>query len=266
MALPEGFVEMIEGYRFPQFSGLADTLANTAPEVSVRINRAKFTGALPVADQVAWWSSGFYFPERGSFTFDPRLHQGLYYVQDAASMFIAHIARFLAGGKPVKWLDACAAPGGKTTAVIDALPEGSVVVANEFVHTRADILRENLAKWGYPDVRVTNADTKIFRKYKGLFDVVAADVPCSGEGMMRKDPEAVAQWSGALVESCAGRQREIVANLWESLAPGGYFVYSTCTFNRVENEEMVQWIVDEYDAETVDISVDESWGIAPGID
>ena len=257
---------MIEGYRFPQFSGLADTLANTAPEVSVRINWAKFTGALPVADQVAWWSSGFYFPERGSFTFDPRLHQGLYYVQDAASMFIAHIARFLAGGKPVKWLDACAAPGGKTTAVIDALPEGSVVVANEFVHTRADILRENLAKWGYPDVRVTNADTKIFRKYKGLFDVVAADVPCSGEGMMRKDPEAVAQWSGALVESCAGRQREIVANLWESLAPGGYFVYSTCTFNRVENEEMVQWIVDEYDAEPVDISVDESWGIAPGID
>ncbi|MDE5744715.1 MAG: hypothetical protein K2H84_03520 [Paramuribaculum sp.] len=266
MALSQGFVDMIEGYRFPQFSGLADTLANTAPEVSVRINRAKFTGVLPAADQVAWWDSGFYFPERGSFTFDPRLHQGMYYVQDAASMFIAHIARTLAGGKPVRWLDACAAPGGKTTAVIDALPESSVVVANEFVHTRADILRENLAKWGYSDVKVTNADTGIFRKYKGLFDVVAADVPCSGEGMMRKDSEAVAQWSSGLVESCAARQREIVANLWVALAPGGYFVYSTCTFNRIENEELVQWIVDEYDAEPVDIPVDEAWGIAPGID
>ncbi|MDE6265513.1 MAG: rRNA cytosine-C5-methyltransferase, partial [Paramuribaculum sp.] len=265
MALPQEFVDMIEGYRFPPFSGLADTLQATAPEVSVRLNPEKNTVFPSAASPVAWWQGGFYLPERGSFTFDPQLHQGRYYVQDAASMFIAHIARVLAGGEPVRWLDACAAPGGKTTAVLDALPQGSVVVANEFVRTRADILRENLAKWGKPDVKVTNADTKIFRKYSGLFHVVAADVPCSGEGMMRKDPEAVAQWSPGLVESCARRQREIVENLWTALAPGGYFVYSTCTFNRTENEEMVQWMIDEFGAIPVDIPVEQSWGISPGI-
>lgn len=266
MALPQEFVDMIEGYSFAPFSSLADTLQATAPEVSVRLNPAKNTAFPSAAVPVAWWQGGFYLPERGAFTFDPSLHQGVYYVQDAASMFMARVARVLAGGEPVRWLDACAAPGGKTTAVLDALPQGSVVVANEFVRTRADILRENLAKWGKPDVKVTNADTKIFRKYPGLFHIVAADVPCSGEGMMRKDPEAVAQWSPGLVESCARRQREIVENLWTALAPGGYFVYSTCTFNRTENEELVQWMMDEFSAVPVEIPVEQSWGISPGID
>ncbi|MDE6461118.1 MAG: RsmB/NOP family class I SAM-dependent RNA methyltransferase, partial [Paramuribaculum sp.] len=266
MALPQGFVEMIEGFSFPPFSNLAETLAGTAPEVSVRFNRAKYSAVPPLTDKVPWWRGGFYLHSRGAFTFDPALHQGIYYVQDAASMFIARVAEFLADGQPVKWLDACAAPGGKTTAVIDALPEGSVVVANEFVRNRAEILRENLAKWGTPNVKVTDGDTKFFRQYKSLFDIIAADVPCSGEGMMRKDAEAVAQWSPALVESCAKRQREIIANLWSALKPQGYFVYSTCTFNRTENEDMVQWIMDEYGAEPVEIPVEASWGISPGID
>ena len=265
MALPQGFVQMIEGLAFPPFSNLAQTLAQTAPEVSVRFNRAKHTAVPPLADMVPWWSGGFYLPQRGAFTFDPALHQGIYYVQDAASMFIAKVAETLATGQPVKWLDACAAPGGKTTAVIDALPVGSVVVANEFVHNRAVILRENLAKWGTPEVKVCEGDTGYFSQFKSLFDIIAADVPCSGEGMMRKDPEAVAQWSPALVESCAKRQREIISNLWSALKPGGYFVYSTCTFNRTENEDMVRWIIDEYDAEPVEIPTEASWGISPGI-
>lgn len=265
MTLPQEFVNMIEGYGFAPFSGLADTLQAAQPEVSVRLNPGKNTALPSAAVPVPWWQGGFYLPERGAFTFDPQLHQGTYYVQDAASMFIARVADVIAGGQPVRWLDACAAPGGKTTAVLDALPQGSVVVANEFVRTRADILRENLAKWGKPDVKVTNADTKIFRKYPGLFHVVAADVPCSGEGMMRKDPEAVAQWSPGLVESCARRQKEIVENVWQALMPGGYFVYSTCTFNRTENEEMVQWMMDEYGAIPVEIPVEASWGISSGI-
>lgn len=266
MTLPQSFIQEIESYGFPRFSGLADALANTAPEVSVRFNPTKNSAGLPLADMVPWWHGGLYLSDRPSFTFDPALHQGGYYVQDASSMFIAYVAEFLADGDPVRWLDACAAPGGKTTAVIDALPHGSVVVANEFVHNRADVLRENLAKWGYPDVKVTNADTKIFRKYPALFDVVAADVPCSGEGMMRKDAEAVTQWSPGLVASCAQRQKEIIENLWGAVAPGGYFVYSTCTFNRTENEEMIQWMIENYGAEPMEIPVDPQWNISQGID
>lgn len=265
MELPEGFVRMIEALGFAPFDGLAHTLATTPPEVSLRLNPAKYHGPLPPLDSVAWGEHGFYLPGRAGFTFDPRLHQGVYYVQDAASMFIGHVARKLAAGAPVRWLDACAAPGGKTTAVAAALPEGSVVVANEYVATRADILRENIAKWGNPHVGVLKGDTAGFRKYRGVFDIVAADVPCSGEGMMRKDADAVGQWSLGLVDSCAARQREIVGNLWEALRPGGYFVYSTCTFNTAENERMVDWMRAEFGAEPVDAEADPAWGICGGI-
>lgn len=265
MGLPEGFVRMIEELGFAPFDGLAHTLATTPPEVSLRLNPAKYHDPLPPLESVAWGEHGFYLPGRAGFTFDPRLHQGVYYVQDAASMFIGHVARKLAGDTPVCWLDACAAPGGKTTAVAAALPKGSVVVANEYVATRADILRENVAKWGNPHVGVLKGDTSRFRKYKGVFDIVAADVPCSGEGMMRKDAEAVGQWSPGLVESCAARQREIIANLWDALRPGGYFVYSTCTFNTVENERMVDWMRGEYGVEPVDVEADTAWGICGGV-
>ena len=162
---------------------------------------------------------------------------------------------------PVTYLDACAAPGGKTTTAIDALPEGSAVVANEYVAARAAVLRENLIKWGYGNIAVSRGDTRAFRKLKEEFDIIAADVPCSGEGMFRKDPEALAQWSPALVAECAARQREIVDNLWPALKSGGHFIYSTCTFNRDENEDIVAYIAEEYGAEIIDLPVDDSWGI-----
>ena len=167
-------------------------------------------------------------------------------------MFIAHIISQLTRGMgPLAYLDACAAPGGKTMAAIDALPEGSLVVANEFDYRRAEILRENVTKWGYPGVVVSRGDTARFRKLAGTFDIIAADVPCSGEGMMRKESEAVAQWSRGLIAECAARQREIVDNLWGALKPGGYLIYSTCTFNRDENEAIVEYLIDTYGAESV---------------
>ncbi len=158
-------------------------------------------------------------------------------------------------------LDACAAPGGKTIAAIDALPPGSMAVANEYVPGRAAILAENLAKWGSPAKMVTRGDTARFRKLPGTFDIVMADVPCSGEGMFRKDPEAVRQWTPALVEECAARQREIVANLWETLREGGIFIYSTCTFNRTENEDMLAWLLAEYpDGIHIPLDIPDGWG------
>lgn len=246
-------------------TALTEALATTDPIVSVRYNKRK--GMLPRAgaDIVPWCAMGEYLGERPQFTFDPAMHQGRYYVQDASSMFIGHAIGQLAGDKPVCYLDACAAPGGKTTAAIDALPWGSHVVANEFVPLRAAVLRENLVKWGCPYVTVTKGDTAQFRKQEERFDIISADVPCSGEGMMRKDAEAVAQWSPALVMQCAERQREIIANLWPALRPGGYFIYSTCTFNVEENEDMVRHMIEEYDAEPVKIEVPAEWGIAGAV-
>jgi len=248
--------------------GLPDELRSGNPSVAIRLNRAKAGGFdVAGADRVPWCIEGFYLDRRGAFTFDPAFHQGLYYVQDPSSMIISEVVRRLTADAsgPIAYLDACAAPGGKTTAAIDALPEGSLAVANEFVPARAAVLRDNIVKWGYPATVVTQGDTSRFRKTEGMFDIVAADVPCSGEGMMRKDDEAVAQWSPALVSRCAGLQREIVANLWPALAPGGYFIYSTCTFNRSENEENLQWMADELGAEPIDLHLPDEWMIAQGI-
>ena len=256
-------------------AGLADCLENTAPSTAVRINRRKVAeDALPTiaagGKNVAWCRSGFYLPVRPDFTHDPAMHQGVYYVQDASSMILHHVVEWLAGelertrgagGSPLRYLDGCAAPGGKTTAAIDALPEGSIVVANEFDFRRAEILKENVVKWGYPNVVVSRGDTARFRRLAGMFDIVAADVPCSGEGMMRKDETARTQWSEGLVGECAALQRQIVANLWEALRPGGYMIYSTCTFNRVENEGNVEWMVAELGAERVEVPLPPDSGI-----
>lgn len=265
MALPQEFLDEIEGYAFAPLDGIGAALL-TPPSVSVRFNSGKGWHAASGADVVPWCPAGCYLDRRPSFTFDPLLHQGCYYVQDASSMFLWHVLKQLTDSDvPVRYLDACGAPGGKTTAAIDALPEGSVVVANEYVPARAAVLRENLVKWGYPLCCVTQGDTSRFAADGAVFDIIAADVPCSGEGMMRKDEEAVRQWTPALVRQCASRQREIVDNLWRALVPGGWLIYSTCTFNRTENEAMVEYLTDTYGAESVEIDVDSSWNVAGGI-
>ncbi|MCM1076916.1 MAG: rRNA cytosine-C5-methyltransferase [Bacteroides sp.] len=266
--LPAGFLEMLSSLGL---DGLGKALSEGEPCTSVRFNALRgvtaadtdFRGAM-----VPWCSRGLYLDERPRFTADPMFHQGCYYVQEASSMFHAYIVEQLTKDmtSPIRLLDSCAAPGGKTTAAIDSLPEGSLVVANEYVPSRAAVLRENIIKWGYPSCVVTRGDTMSFRKLKDSFDIVIADVPCSGEGMMRKDEDAVAQWSQGLIRDCAMRQREIIDNLWPSLKPGGHLIYSTCTFNRSENEEMVSHIINELGGESVEIDIDSRWGIAPGID
>ncbi|MDE6384170.1 MAG: rRNA cytosine-C5-methyltransferase [Paramuribaculum sp.] len=266
MTLSADFLSKIRSYGTEAFDRLEQALHEEAP-VSVRLNPRKPVELAGATERVPWWPGGLYLAERPAFTFMPELHQGCFYVQEAASMFIARVISFLTAGiGPIAYLDACAAPGGKTTAAIDALPSGSVVVANEYVASRADILRENLAKWGVPDVCVTQGDVSRFARMGARFDIVAADVPCSGEGMMRKDPKAVEQWSPALVKECAARQHKIVDDLWPALKPGGYLIYSTCTYAREEDEEMIRYIVDTYGAEPVEIPVDPSWNILPGID
>jgi 16S rRNA C967 or C1407 C5-methylase (RsmB/RsmF family) len=222
-------------------------------------------------NKVPWCPEGFYLEGRPQFTFDPLFHAGCYYVQEAASMFVTHVLRSVTDGPSLCYtLDLCAAPGGKSTAMRSVLPEDCVLVSNEPVPTRAQILLENITKWGAKNCIVTNNYPRDFKKAKTKFDLILCDVPCSGEGMFRKDPATISEWSLQNVEKCWRLQREIVADAWECLNPGGILIYSTCTYNIKENEENVRWILDTYEAEALDIPVDPSWNITgsllPGFD
>ena len=232
------------------------------PTVSVRVNRAK-AGCPPQDvenERVPWCETGYYLSSRPSFTLDPLFHAGTYYVQEASSMFIEQAFKTM-DFQPQRMLDLCAAPGGKSTLWRSLLPDGALLVANEPIRQRAMILLENLTKWGHPDVVVTNAYPEDFAPLRGFFDVVATDVPCSGEGMFRKEEKAVEDWSLEAVDHCAARQWQIVCDIWPTLREGGYLVYSTCTFNREENEDQVDRICQELGAEVVPVSVDASWGV-----
>ena len=175
-------------------------------------------------------------------------------------MFVTHVLRQFVKA-PVAMLDLCAAPGGKSTAAISVLPAGSTLVSNEPIANRAQILLENITKWDYPECSVTNAYPRDFRKAKASFDVILCDVPCSGEGMFRKDPATISEWSLQNVEKCWRLQRDIVADAWECLNPGGLLIYSTCTFNIKENEENIRWILETYDAELMEVPTQPEWHI-----
>ena len=262
--LPETFIEQLRDLLPDEWDALAAAITTSAPSVAVRVNEARGASVPDGARRVPWCDQGFYLEDRPQFTFDTDWHAGRYYVQDASSMFIAHVIRHLID-TPVRYLDLCAAPGGKTTAAMQALPEGSLVVANEIVPPRARVLTDNVIRWGNPRCVVTSNAPAQMGRLNGFFDVIAADVPCSGEGMMRKDDEAVAQWTPTLVEQCAQRQREILADVWPALRPGGLFIYSTCTYNRQENELMADYIVGELGATPLEVPVEASWHIHPAI-
>ena len=269
MRLPEPFVENIRALLGEEESlRLCETLTQTAPPVSVRLNPWKRTAdsslsILPASpEKISWATDAFYLDERPAFTFDPLLHAGCYYVQEASSMFVEQALRqCLLGDKPVAALDLCAAPGGKSTLLRSLLPAGSLLVANEVVRSRAQVLAENLTKWGHPDVVVTNSDPADFTPLADSFDLLLTDVPCSGEGMFRKDEGAVSEWSMENVENCWKRQRRILSDIWPCLKPGGLFIYSTCTYNIKEDEENVRWIRDELGAEILPLDVPEEWGV-----
>lgn len=264
MKLPEEFIEQLRVLLPGEWEALAEAITTTEPSVAVRVNDMRGVGVPSSARRVPWCEQGFYLQDRPVFTFDTDWHAGHYYVQDASSMFIAHVIRHFIH-EPVRYLDLCAAPGGKTTAAIQALPEPSLVVANEIVPPRARVLADNVIRWGHPRCVVTSNAPAQIGKLTHFFDVIATDVPCSGEGMMRKDDEAVAQWSPALVEQCAQRQREILTDVWSALRPGGLLIYSTCTYNRQENEQMAEFIVNELGATSLEVPIESDWKIHPAI-
>ena len=243
--------------------------------VSIRLNPKKMseTGGqrFEVIDgePVAWCREGYYLKQRPNFTYDPLFHAGCYYVQEAASMFLDEVLRQLLHGgsefftlhSSLFTLDLCAAPGGKSTLLRSALPADCVLYSNEPIRNRASILLENVTKWGYENHIVTNCYPRDYRAAKMKFDLILCDVPCSGEGMFRKDEATIREWSPQNVEKCRQLQRDIVSDAWACLNEGGFLIYSTCTFNTKENEENIRWILNEYEAETVTIETKPEWNI-----
>lgn len=241
--------------RYSRFSSALES----EPVVSVRHNPAKRAAEF-CGEQVAWAADACYLDSRPLFTADPLFHAGCYYVQEASSMFLEQVFKQYVDA-PVRMLDLCAAPGGKSTHALSLLPVGSLFVANEPMPLRAGVLAENVIKWGVPAAVVTRNEPADFAPFKDFFDIMVVDAPCSGEGMFRKDARAVSMWSPANVKACVSRQRAILSDIWGSLRPGGLLVYSTCTFNPHEDENMVAWVCDELGAEVLPVAVSPEWGV-----
>ncbi|MDR1274169.1 MAG: RNA methyltransferase [Odoribacteraceae bacterium] len=268
ISLPPAFVRRVTGLLKDEAGAFFEALGQPAP-VSARLNPRKPVPreALPFLDppdgRVPWCEQGFYARERPVFTLDPALHAGGYYVQEASSMFVGQALRRFLDGRPARVLDLCAAPGGKSTLGLGLLPGGSLWVANEVIRPRAAVLKENLVKWGSDRAVVTCGDPARLASLAGAFDVVLVDAPCSGEGMFRKDARAAREWGEALARACEERQKRLLPAAWECLAPGGYLVYSTCTYNPGENERVLEWAARQFHADPAGIPHDFA-GITPG--
>ena len=280
MELPRTFVErVLRDLGTTEGEALCRALDGEAC-VSIRVNPAKAEGLrgeqparvsevlpmLTAAGRVPWCADGFLLAGRPSFTFDSDFHAGAYYVQEAASQFVGCLLQ----GVPTsgaRILDLCAAPGGKTTLYASLVGRGGLVVANEIDRRRASVLADNVRKWGTGNVVVTTCEPHAVCDCEAWFDVVAVDAPCSGEGMFRKDPAARGEWSENNVRQCAARQDDILREAWRALRPGGTLIYSTCTFNRDEDEgsleRMLAWAGDEV-AASEPVDVDPAWGIVEG--
>ncbi|MES2691579.1 MAG: hypothetical protein V4658_14320 [Bacteroidota bacterium] len=234
-----------------------------ATTTTIRLNKGKPTLQFNESEQVEWYNAAKYLNDRPSFIADPLFHAGTYYVQESSSMFVGHVVKQLKAkyAKPVKVLDLCAAPGGKSTLVLDELTDDDLLVSNEIIKTRVGILEDNLVKWGRGNVVVTNNDPQQIGSIGAYFDIMLIDAPCSGEGMFRKDKNAISEWSEAHTLFCAQRQKRILSDALKALKPGGYLIYSTCTFNQAENEENVKWLTDEFGYRPEAIPIENDWGI-----
>ncbi len=203
-------------------------------------------------DQVPWNASGYYLPSRPSFTTDPLFHAGAYYVQEASSMFLEEAIKQTCDlTKPIRVLDLCAAPGGKSTLIQSIISENSLLVCNEIIKTRVNILTENMTKWGGINVVVTNNEPKDFQRLSEYFDLIVVDAPCSGSGLFRKDPDAIDEWSLNNVTLCCQRQQRILSDILPALKPGGVLIYSTCSYSTVEDEDICDWLLSGIPVRTV---------------
>ncbi len=264
--LPSAFIEQMKALLPVDFESFGAAL-KSVPPVSIRINHSKISpeglSHLPLEKKVSWHPDAYYLSERPNFTLDPLFHAGAYYVQEASSMFLHEVLSQSSGReRPLKILDLCAAPGGKTTLIASWMPEGSILIANEVIRSRVAVLKQNLVRWGHPAVFTCSYDPEAFLPLAGWFDLVVVDAPCSGEGLFRKNNLAPAEWSPENVALCAARQKRILNVAQKLVNPKGTLIYSTCTYNKQENDLNTVWLRDEKGMMEASLEIPEQWGIS----
>lgn len=267
MNLPQKFKEYAAEALTEQVSQLLFSKIDSSESItSVRTSPIKM-GEVSSANGVLWCNNGYYLQERPVFTLDPAFHCGAYYVQEASSMYMQIVKNAIKEQEADFWeqaimaLDLCAAPGGKSTHLLQLLGNESILVSNEVIKSRCTILADNIAKWGYSNCIVTNNDPADFHKLKHRFNLIVVDAPCSGEGMFRKDSDAINEWSQENVKLCAARSQRILSDIWDSLVPGGFLVFSTCTYNKYENDDNLLFLQQELGAQIIPVPTDKDWGI-----
>lgn len=266
--LPEKFIATLSAELGAEEARALCAALDTPATVAIRLHHDKPSKAGEGARPIAWSDGGYYLDERPSFTTDTAFHAGAYYVQEPSSQFVGHLLRPVIEQKAnVRLLDLCAAPGGKSTLYSSLVGCDGLVVANEINRQRAAVLADNVRKWGVGNVVVTNNDPAHFGGFEQWFDVVAVDAPCSGEGMFRKTPEARDEWNEGSAAMCADRQLKILQDIWQTLRAGGTIVYSTCTFNRAEDEGLLErfseWVGEELEPSD-EVAIGEDWGVVCG--
>jgi 16S rRNA C967 or C1407 C5-methylase (RsmB/RsmF family)/NOL1/NOP2/fmu family ribosome biogenesis protein len=232
------------------------------PSISVRVNPYKSIDTFQHLPKVPWCPDGYYLAERPNFTADPLLHAGCYYVQEASSMFLDYALRHISvPDSPIVCVDLCASPGGKSTLASSLLHHESLLISNEVVPSRVGVLAENMSKWGRLNTWVSNSDPKQFGKMKNSVDLLLVDAPCSGSGLFRKMPEYAQEWDLSMVQTCALRQERILTDALPCLKEGGYLIYMTCSFCRAENEDMVDYLIENFSLESIALDPPDQWGI-----
>jgi 16S rRNA C967 or C1407 C5-methylase (RsmB/RsmF family)/NOL1/NOP2/fmu family ribosome biogenesis protein len=251
-------LETVSGFNEESFIA-----AHQQPAVtSVRLHPVKSSDAFANARQVPWCKEGRYLEERPVFTLDPLYHAGAYYVQEASSMFLHYLMRkLIPERKNLRVLDLCAAPGGKSTLLASLLDETSLLISNEVIRTRASILEENVTRWGYTNNWVCSNDPKEFGRLEGYFDLMVVDAPCSGSGLFRKDQKALDEWTEANVQLCCERQHRIIADVWPALKEDGILVYATCSYSHQEDEDVLDWLSEEFSLSSLSIDIPAERGI-----
>ena len=255
------FTERMKNQLKESWNEFVQAHRETSP-TSIRINPFKFNSEKFHGEKIPWTETGYYLSERPSFTHDPIFHGGAYYVQEASSMFLEQaLKQSVDLTKKIRALDLCAAPGGKSTHILRLLNQESLLVSNEVIRSRATILSENLEKWGNMNVVVANNDPEDFKILEGFFDVIVVDAPCSGEGLFRKDPNAMKEWSEENAQLCSSRQQRILNRIWPSLKQNGVLVYSTCTYNPEENQNNILQLLKDKKAECLKLQTSKDWNV-----
>lgn len=279
MSLPESLMNSLTGLKGFDKEAFEKVHASGEQITSIRLNPAKpLPQLLPGSNPVPWARYGYYLDRRPSFTFDPLFHAGCYYVQEASSMFLEQaLLQTVDTSQPLKVLDLCGAPGGKSTHIQSLLSKDSLLVSNEVIRSRAGVLKDNIIKWGSNNVVVTTNDPKDFAKLEDYFDVIVTDAPCSGSGLFRRDPGAMEEWSLNNVQLCSQRQQRILADVWPALKKNGVLIYSTCSYSKEEDEDIMDWMmlslslqsaVDSYRVGSlhpiaIGLVVPDGWGVVP---